>query len=214
MRAVAQSEHPVSGRQVGVAPDTRAPLVVIISDPPWRYAFSRSRSRRIENQYATLAVPEIMEARRVLVELTRSVRLWGEVYSDPPPAILYLWATAPKLPEALAVMSSWDFEYKTHLVWDKVRVGMGYWARGRHELVLVGTRGDASPPAPALRLPSIVREKRGAHSVKPDWLHEHVEKAFPQARKIELFARRPRAGWTVWGDEVGGVGGVAEEARS
>lgn len=61
-------------------------------------------------------------------------------------AVLFLWATAPKLKEALEVMEAWGFEYRTNAVWDKEIIGMGYWFRGQHELLLVGVKGEFSPP--------------------------------------------------------------------
>lgn len=63
---------------------------LILADPPWCYDFTATRSRRIENHYATMDLGEIMGL-PVL-----------EIAADD--AVLYLWGTAPKLPEALAVM--------------------------------------------------------------------------------------------------------------
>ena len=63
-----------------------------------------------------------------------------------PDCVLYMWATAPKLREALQVVAAWGFEYVTNAVWVKDRIGMGYWFRGRHELLLVAKRGAVSPP--------------------------------------------------------------------
>jgi len=76
--------------------------------------------------------------------------------------VLYLWATAPKLLEAIEVMKAWNFSYKTHAIWDKEKIGMGYWFRGQHELLLVGTKGHFSPPAASLRIPSVIREARNS----------------------------------------------------
>ena len=57
------------------------------------------------------------------------------------------------------------FEYKSHAVWLKNKVGTGYWFRNQHELLLVGTRGNIPAPAfsrieperPALRLCLVIR---------------------------------------------------------
>jgi len=83
-------------------------------------------------------------------------------------AVLFLWATAPKLREALKIMASWGFEYKTHAVWDKKIIGMGYWFRGQHELLLIGVKGRGVPPKEQNRYSSIIQEKRGEHSRKPE----------------------------------------------
>ena len=91
---------------------------VLLADPPWRYKFTKTKSRAIENQYHTMALENI---KRLQVPSEDN-------------AVLFLWATAPKLLEALDVMSAWGFEYKTCAVWDKAQIGMGFWFRGQHEL--------------------------------------------------------------------------------
>ena len=110
-------------------------------------------------------------------------------------AVLYLWATASKLPQALEVMNAWDFTYKTNAVWVKDKIGMGYWWRNQHELLLVGTRGSFSPPPEDLRLSSVFFEPRTAHSMKPDAIADAIADMFPNLTKIELFSRQPREGW-------------------
>ena len=159
---------------------------IIYADPPWRYDFSKSKSRKIENQYPTMTLEEIKSL-------------------DVPAAnncILFLWATAPKLTEALNVMQAWGFSYISQLVWDKVKFGMGYWARGQHELLLIGRKGKVSPPIPSCRISSVIRTPRGKHSAKPIEVREWIEKSYPRLKKIELFARVEHLGWSTWGDEV------------
>lgn len=161
---------------------------LILADPPWKYNFSRSPTRKIENHYPTMTVSEI-----------KSLGPQLPVAAD---ALLYLWSTAPKLIEGLEVLAAWGFEYKTHAVWDKHIIGMGYWFRGQHELVLVGTRGRFSPPEPTDRISSILSERRSRHSKKPNCFYEWIEEAYPKAKKLELFAREARPGWSSWGNEV------------
>lgn len=117
-------------------------------------------------------------------------------------AVLYLWATAPKLLEALKVMEAWGFEYKTQAVWDKEVIGMGFWFRGQHEILLVGVKGNFSPPSPSYRLPSVFREKRGKHSKKPNAIRDHIRAWTGNFNRLELFCRERTAGWDVWGNEV------------
>lgn len=159
---------------------------IIYADPPWRYSFSRSDSRQIENQYPTMSAEEICALSVPAAE----------------DCVLFLWATAPKLVDALRVMAAWGFEYKTHLVWDKQILGMGYWFRGQHELLLVGVKGHVSPPAPSDRISSVFGCRRGKHSHKPDRIREWVVRAFPDAARVELFAREKADGFDAWGNEV------------
>ena len=159
---------------------------IIYADPPWHYRHCASKSRRIENQYPTMITPDIM---RLKIPCANH-------------AVLYLWATAPKLEEAFAVMRAWGFDYRSCLVWDKEIIGMGYWFRGQHELLLVGIKGKFPPPPPSLRKPSILRVRRGKHSCKPDHIRYWINKWYPTESKIELFAREKTPGWDVWGNEV------------
>ena len=161
---------------------------VIYADPPWRYDFSKSNSREIENQYPTMMIEEIKNLPINLI-------------SDEN-AVLYLWATAPKLLEALDVMKAWGFQYKSNCIWDKEIIGMGYWWRGQHELLLVGTKGKFSPPTQEIRESSVYREKRTKHSKKPSHFRDKIFEYYPDLSKIELFSREPIIGWDVWGNEV------------
>lgn len=161
---------------------------VIYADPPWRYDFVQSGSRQIENQYPTMALDEIC-ALPV-----------GEKATDQ--AVLFLWTTAPKLEQAFDVVRAWGFLYRTNVVWDKVRLGMGYYSRVRHEHLLIATRPDMPAPDTNHLPDSIVQSPRGEHSAKPDLFYELIEGLYPDMPYLELFARRRRPGWTAWGNEA------------
>lgn len=161
---------------------------LVLADPPWKYDFAETDNRQIENQYPTATVQEIIE-------------MEPDTEGD---CVLFLWATVAKLKEALEVMEGWGFQYKTHAVWDKGKIGMGYWFRGQHELLLVGTKGQFSPPETDNRVSSVFQETRSAkHSKKPSAVYQWIESAFPQTKKMEMFCREPRKGWMAWGNESG-----------
>ncbi len=170
-----------------VAAQKPAPTLpnLVLADPPWRYDFAETDSRQIENQYPSATVDEIIAHK-------------PETEQD---CVLLMWATVAKLREAFEVMDGWGFEYKTHAVWDKEKIGMGYWFRGQHELLLVGTKGQASPPDAENRVSSVFREPRGKHSAKPQCVYEWIEAAFPERTKLEMYCRAPREGWAVFGNE-------------
>jgi hypothetical protein len=107
----------------------------------------------------------------------------------------------PVLPEALDVMAAWGFTYRSSAVWDKEFMGMGYWFRGQHELLLVGVRGQWSPPPQPLRVSSVYREARGRHSRKPDTVRNMIAAWWPDARRLEMFCRYPAPGWAAWGNQ-------------
>ena len=169
---------------------------IIYADPPWKYDFSSSRNRDIENQYPTMELQEI-----------KDLKVPSEDNS-----VLFLWATAPKLLEALEVMKEWGFIYRTNFVWDKKIIGCGWWNRGQHELLLVGVKGKFSPPPQSKRVSSVLVDKRKEHSKKPDFVREFINNWYPDKTKLELFSRpNPQIkldgtntfdGWDVWGNEV------------
>lgn len=161
---------------------------VIYADPPWRYEHVETESRAIENQYPTMSLLDICN------------QPVSDIATDD--AILFLWATSPKLAEAMRVVSSWGFEYRTCAVWVKDKIGMGYYFRQRHELLLVATRGNMPTPAPADRPDSVIEAALGGHSVKPTLAYEHIERMYPTLPKVELFNRLPRKGWKVWGNQA------------
>jgi N6-adenosine-specific RNA methylase IME4 len=115
-------------------------------------------------------------------------------------AALFLWVTNPKLEQGLYVLNKWGFTYKTNMVWVKDRISTGYWARSRHELLLIGTKGKMPCPIESSRPESLFEWKRREHSEKPDWIYGILEEMYPTLKKIELFARRERKGWKKWGD--------------
>ncbi len=162
------------------------PFDLILSDPPWKYDFSSTRNRDIENQYDTATVDEIIK----------------HCPNSADNSVLFLWATAPKLLEALAVMKAWGFEYRTHAIWDKEKIGCGHWFRGQHELLLVGVKGSPGCPIHSQRISSVLREERTEHSKKPECVYKWIEEAFPDRTKLEMYCRNPRKGWSVWGNEI------------
>jgi len=161
---------------------------VLYADPPWRYDFGEV-SREVENQYPTMSLQELKDL---------SLELESHI-SDT--AVLFLWATAPKLIEALEVMKSWGFTYRTNAVWDKGKIGMGYWFRGQHELLLVGTKGKYLPPTTEARFSSVIKTTRTDHSAKPECVYEMIEAICPKSKYLELFSRKERKGWISWGNQ-------------
>lgn len=162
---------------------------LIYADPPWKYEHVETESRSIENQYPTMDLKDICNLKIPAAD----------------DSVLFLWATSPKLAEALQVMDAWGFSYRTCAVWDKVKMGMGYYFRQQHELLLVGARGALPVPHPSDRPASLFRVKRGRHSEKPSRVYKLIESMYPAFTaddRIELFARETRAGWAKpWSNE-------------
>jgi len=166
---------------------------VIVSDPPWPFDLysSKGAKKSASEHYPVMTVAAIA-----------ALNVAHIAQRD---CILLLWATAPRLPDAFAVMAAWGFAYKTNLVWrkttanGKVRMGTGYWARTMHEQILVGTLGR---PSKFSAFPSLFDGVAREHSRKPEEFYGLVEKHTVGMRRIELFSRTPREGWDTWGLEA------------
>jgi len=164
---------------------------VLCADPPWHFEVYNEESgveRAAGNYYPTMSLDEI----RALPVLSLAA----------PNAILFMWTTAPHLQESFQVLAAWGFEYKTNAVWVKDKIGLGYFVRNQHELLLVASRGDMPSPSPANRPPSVISARRREHSRKPDEAYALIEAMYPALPKLELFARQRRPGWDVWGNET------------
>ncbi|MGB9023184.1 MAG: MT-A70 family methyltransferase [Candidatus Bathyarchaeia archaeon] len=165
-------------------------FAVVYADPPWSFRFTESPSRAIQNHYATMSL-----------EALKNLPVRDIAKED---CVLLMWAPAPLLKQAIELVEAWGFSYCTGAIWDKERIGMGYYFRQQHEHLLVATKGSPPSPLPADRPASVLRAPRGRHSEKPSQCYELIEKMYPRFRKIELFARptKPRPGWRYWGNEV------------
>lgn len=160
---------------------------IVMCDPPWRYEHVKTTSRAIENQYPTMSLEEICD-----------MPIDKKIDAN---AIMFMWATSPKLHESFDVLEAWGLNYRTCAIWDKEKIGMGYYFRQQHELLLVATRGKAAAPIAGTQPSSVFSSPRGKHSEKPVEVYEAIEKMYPNHRKLEMFARSSRKDWESWGNQ-------------
>jgi N6-adenosine-specific RNA methylase IME4 len=174
----------------------------ILADPPWAYQVwsAKGTGRSAEQHYDTMWAEDIA-----------ALDVDGLAAPD---CVLFLWATWPCLKQAMALIETWGFTYKTCAFdWMKAsntqpdffqeevapQIGGGYWTRSNTEPCLLATRGKPK------RLNADVRQgiiaPRCEHSRKPDGIHERIERLVA-GPYLELFARQQRKGWTVWGNET------------
>jgi len=157
---------------------------IILADPPWQYDINTRGSP--DDHYNVMSQAQI---ERLDVPASEN-------------CVLFLWATAPKLQEALDVMGEWGFEYKTNMVWVKDKIGTGYYFRGKHEFLLVGVKGNPLIPEESDRPESVLVAPRTEHSKKPQQIYNIIERMYPMSKYLELFARETKQGWTSWGNEI------------
>jgi N6-adenosine-specific RNA methylase IME4 len=156
---------------------------VIYADPPWQFdnsGFDQSAAAH----YPTMPTEKIAE-----LKIPRSSN-----------SVCFMWATNAMLEDALEVMRSWGFDYKTNFVWTKeTGPTIGFYTISRHELLLIGTHGQDM--LPEVRPISIIRGEVAEHSKKPEGVYSMIESMY-DGPYLELFARNKHEKWEVWGNEV------------
>lgn len=170
----------------------------ILADPPWRFL---NRTGKIApehkrlNRYGTMNTDEICAL--PVADIAAN------------PAHLYLWVPNALLPDGLRVMQEWGFEYKSNLIWRKIRKdggsdgrGVGFYFRNVTEMILFGVRGkNVRTLAPGRRQVNYLESRKREHSRKPDEQYPIIEACSFEPR-IELFSRGARPGWSVWGNQA------------
>ena len=188
---------------------------VIYADPPWSYndpgairRFSGTRKGRADAHYGTEGVQDLAAMRPMIDE-------WAA-----PDCALLMWGTWPKLPEHLALGQAWGFEWVTcALLWCKTYAsdqqwlslargqqirpycGMGFYTRSGSEFCGLWRRGKPLVPADRT-IRQVIHAPVREHSRKPDEARHSIEAMWPDARRIEMFARTTTPGWDAWGNET------------
>lgn len=191
----------------------RAHFGAILADPPWHFRartalqMSNWTSRRDAEKHFPVLGTEDIAAMEV------------KALAAPTGCHLFLWSTGPCLPQALEVMKAWGFRYSgIAFTWTKLRkafdplqlralptadgdfhVGLGLTTRKNCEFVLLGRRGNCRRNSKKVR--ELILAPRREHSRKPDEVQERIEE-YCDGPYLELFARRRRPNWIVWGNEV------------
>ncbi len=171
----------------------------VLADPPWRFNNNTGKvapEHKRLSRYSTLSFDEI------------GALPIASVVNEP--AHLYLWVPNALLAYGLDTMNKWGFEYKTNLIWYKVRKdggpdrrGVGFYFRNVTEVILFGIRGKkARTLAPGRRQENVIVSRKREHSRKPDEQYSLIESCSP-GPYLELFARGRRPGWFVWGNQAG-----------
>lgn len=171
---------------------------LIYSDPPWKQTKGNLRKCR-PNQgkvldYPTLSVDEIFDLQQRFFSLTK------EKHN------IFMWTIDKFLHETEAKMRELGYELHARFVWDKENgVAPAFTVRYSHEYLLwFYKKGKMLLPRKEVRgkYTTILREPSTKHSKKPLCAYEMLEDMFPDAKKLELFARNRRDGWSAWGNEV------------
>jgi N6-adenosine-specific RNA methylase IME4 len=161
----------------------------IYLDPAWNESGGGKVKRGADRHYPLLKTDEIIKI--------VSERLDGCVADN---AHCYLWVTNNFLEDGLKLLKEIGFRYVTNICWAKPSIGLGQYFRGQHEICLFGVKGKLPSQAKPNNVPTLITANKARHSQKPGAIYRYMELTSP-APRIELFARRRRVGWDVWGNE-------------
>lgn len=170
----------------------------ILADPPWQF---QNRTGKMAPEHKRLNRYGTMD-----LEAIKALPV-AEACADT--AHLYLWVPNALLPEGIEVLRAWGFQYKSNLVWHKIRKdggsdgrGVGFYFRNVTELILFGVRGKhARTLAPGRSQVNLLATQKREHSRKPDELYPLIEACSP-GPFLEMFARGSHPGWTTWGNQA------------
>jgi N6-adenosine-specific RNA methylase IME4 len=195
----------------GLTPDERSAIAknflktckgkafsTLLADPPWQF---QNRTGKVAPEHRRLSRYQTMTL--------------DDIKSLPVAAVaaetahLYLWVPNALPPEGLEVLSAWGFQYKSNIIWHKIRKdggsdgrGVGFYFRNVTEILLFGVRGrNARTLAPGRSQVNMLQTQKREHSRKPDEQYELIESCSP-GPYLELFSRGVRQGWTVWGNQA------------
>lgn len=170
---------------------------LMVTDDAWNfkpYSRETGMDRHAANHYT-------VEAAYTAVDLHKATKDRLECAAKD--CLLAMWATVPHLAIAIDLLRLRGFDYVSHYVWGKDKVGTGHWNRNKHELLLLGVRGNIPCPAPGEQWESLQLAPVTHHSAKPELFLEMLEQYFPSLPKIEFNRRGPaRPGWDAWGNEA------------
>ena len=170
----------------------------IYADPPWQF---QNRTGKVAPEHKRLCRYSTMKLDEI-----KQLPI-AEVADEK--CHLYLWVPNALLPEGLEVMKAWGFDYKTNIIWEKVRKdgfpdgrGVGFYFRNVTEILLFGIKGKDNRTLQAGRTQvNLIRSMKREHSRKPDEFIDLIQNCSP-APYLELFARGDRSNWDMWGNQA------------
>lgn len=171
---------------------------LIYADPPWRQSKGGKKKVRQNSSgkpldYNTCTLDEIKKHLYQVTEITSEN------------SILFLWTIDKYLFEAQKIAEELGYKLHARMVWNKVTgIPAAFTIRFGHEYLLYMYKGKFTPVAIEERgkIHSVFTEKARKHSQKPDVAYEIIERLYPNAKKLEMYARNSRSGWDCWGLEA------------
>jgi N6-adenosine-specific RNA methylase IME4 len=196
MRVGAKSDIDPGAELIAFAGSQR--FATVLADPPWRFI---NRTGKMAPEHRRLSRYDMMTVQAIAaLPIARILK---------PTAHLYVWVPNALLPDGIKVLAAWGFEYKSNIIWHKIRKdggsdgrGVGFYFRNVTEILLFGVRGkNARTLAPGRTQVNYIGTRKREHSRKPDEQYKLIEACSP-GPYLEMFARGARPKWSVWGNQA------------
>lgn len=182
----------------------------IIADPAWEYGSPRALvgngGRGAEGAAAIVQADVSVHYPTMSLDAIKALHI--PAASD---CLLFMWVTNPFLCDGSGpdVVKAWGFTPKSVITWSKVQADgvspsmkTGHWFRSASEHVIFAVKGSVKRPVGYPAFPTWFPAPRAPHSVKPDRIHEYAEACCPEGPWLEMFARRARPKWDLWGNQA------------
>jgi len=176
---------------------------IILCDPPWNFRNRMYSSNKTDHHREITRAYPVMKTSDICLLPVNGITQDN--------AICFMWVADAFIPDAIEVMTSWGFKYKTvAFIWQKKEKSgkqtcyMGQWTMKNCELVLLGTKGKMTQFLKSRKVRQLqeAERERTIHSRKPQIIRDRIVEMFGDLPRIELFARQRTPGWDVWGNEV------------
>ena len=171
---------------------------LILSDPPWKQGKGGKKNVRPKSSGSSLDYPTCS-----LYEIKKHMA--QAVSLCPNDSVLFLWTIDKYLHEAQQIAEELGYKLHARMIWNKVTgIPAAFTVRYGHEYLLYMYKGKLLPVAKNERgkIHTVFEEKVKRHSQKPEVSYEIIKRLYPTAKKLEMYARRDREGFDVWGNEV------------
>lgn len=171
---------------------------IIYADPPWSYGNFQGKGKAFGDVSAHYPTMTLAEMSAIPIKNIAADDL----------CLLFMWATFPTLPDAMALIEAWGFTYKTvAFVWvknrgEKLYSGLGFYTNSNAEICIVARRGKAPFVRANRDVKQIVQAQLGVHSRKPDEVRDRIVRLVGDVPRVELFAREAAPGWDRWGNQI------------
>lgn len=179
----------------------------IVADPPWDVKFgedTRRAERASTGSPKGTWTPAAMNYNTMTLDEIKALPVANAAAEN---AHLYIWTINAYIEQTYALARAWSFRPVALLTWAKTPRGLGFGGAfvQTTEHVLFCRRGlDIAKQRVDSTWWNWTRPEKDTgpkHSRKPEAFQTLVESVSP-GPYLEMFARRKRDGWDVWGNEV------------